>query len=102
MIYMSYGGVAADLYPDVNDFLVDRLAKAFTEIHALGVYHEDPALRNILIDKDRVAIVDFENSRILKADDPRIVGEQDWAMSRCQRAKATGKIKDFRPENCDE
>jgi len=102
MVYMSYGGVAAELNPEINDFLVDRLAKAFTGIHALGVYHEDPASRNILIDKDRVTIVDFENSHILTADDPIVEQEQTWAMECCHRVKETGQIKDFKRKDYGE
>jgi len=93
MIFMSYGGVAAERNPVINDFLVERLVKAFTEIHALGVYHEDLALRNILIDKDSI---DFENSHIADADDRYVVEEHEWALACCQRAKSAGTMKEFK------
>jgi len=96
MIFMSYGGVAAERNPVINNFLAERLVKAFTEIHALGVYHEDLALRNILIDKDRVAIIDFENSHIADADDRYVVEEHEWALACCQRAKSAGTMKEFK------
>jgi len=102
MIFMSYGGVAAVKNPVINNFLVERLVKAFTEIHALGVYHEDLALRNILIDKDRVAIIDFENSHIANPEDPQVVEEQKWAVALCERVKESGEMKDFGSKDVDE
>jgi tRNA A-37 threonylcarbamoyl transferase component Bud32 len=96
MIIMSYGGVSARKNPIVTDFILERLVKAFTEIHALGVYHDDLALRNILIDKDRVAIIDFENSSITDPEDVDVVEEQEWAMEGCQRVKESKDMRDFR------
>jgi hypothetical protein len=55
-----------------------------------------------LIDKDRVAIIDFENSHIANPDDPHVVEEQKWAVARCERVKESGEMKDFRSGDFDE
>lgn len=95
IIIMSYGGVSADKCT-VNNEVIDRILKAFKAIHSLGIWHQDIALRNILVDKDgSVNVIDFESAVICEGDVDVVAGEQDRVEEACKRVKASGNIADF-------
>lgn len=95
IIIMSYGGERADRCT-VNNDIIDRIFKAFTEIHEENVRHQDISLHNILIDKSgRVAVIDFESAGICADAAPVIAGEQERIRQACEAVKASGNISDF-------
>ena len=103
MIFMSYGGDTAEKNHLVTSDVVDRLFKALSDIHSLGVYLEDLSLRNILIDKiGRVVIIDHESSDIRSSEAESIKREQEADLEACERVKRTGDMKFFKSEHPDE
>jgi RIO-like serine/threonine protein kinase len=95
VIMMSYGGASAnDCYLTTN--ILDRIASAFSAIHANGVYHQDVSLRNILIDEDKVSVIDFESATICPRDSIMVPGEQERVEKACAAVKLSGRNNNFK------
>ena len=96
IIIMSYGGISADKCIISNE-VVDRILKAFKAIHSRGIWHQDIALRNILVDEvGRVNVIDFESAVICEEDADVVAGEQNKVEEACKRVKVSGNITDFK------
>lgn len=96
IMVMSYGGISADKCT-VNNEVVDRILKALKAIHSRGIWHQDIALRNILVNKNgRVNVIDFESAVICDEGADVVAGEQDKVEEACKRVKASGNITDFK------
>jgi RIO-like serine/threonine protein kinase len=96
IIVMSYGGTIVEECAG-SDEIVDRILKAFTAIHEMGVRHQDISSRNILVDNDgRVTVIDFESAAICDVDNLMVLGEQERVEQACNVVKASGNIDDWR------
>jgi predicted Ser/Thr protein kinase len=58
-------------YTGVYNALKPKVRRAIQTMHAAKVYHGDLASRNVLVQGERVTIIDFENSAVV--DDPDIL-----------------------------
>jgi predicted Ser/Thr protein kinase len=65
MIIMSYGGVPLH-HSTPNDELIDELAKAAIAICAHGIFLDDSSTDNLLVNDNKVAVIDFESALIVE------------------------------------
>ena len=55
---------------NISPAVEEKVVKAFDEIHARGVLHDDVRAANVLVGSDeRVWIIDFEYSHIIDGDE---------------------------------
>ena len=94
IIIMSYEGVNAELC-DLTDTILDRIASAFSAIHGNCVHHGDVTLRNILVNGDKISVIDFEAASICDRDSPTLEGEQEVVERACARVKKSGDNDHF-------
>jgi predicted Ser/Thr protein kinase len=95
IIIMSYAGISADNC-DLTVDILDRIAGAFSAIHANCVYHQDISLRNVLITENNVSVIDFESGVICPRDSIMVPGEQANVEKACAAVKISGKNGDFK------
>ena len=69
MIIMSYGGVPLH-HCTPNDELIDELAKAAIAICAHGIFLDDNSTDNLLVNDNKVAVIDFESAFIVEPPSP--------------------------------
>ncbi|KAB8356476.1 hypothetical protein FH972_024059 [Carpinus fangiana] len=68
VMLLSWAGCSllSPIHAERRANLVEPVRDAYQRLHSRGVLHEDPALRNILIDqaREKVMLVDFERSKL--------------------------------------
>ena len=86
IIIMSYEGIGAATF-ELTETVLERIGGAFSAIHANRVYHQDITLRNILINEDKVSVIDFESAAICDREAPFLEGEQEVVERACARVR---------------
>jgi len=96
IIIMSYEGVTAtnaDL--NLTDAMLDRIASVFSAIHCNSVFHQDLSLANVLVNDDKVTVIDFESATICERDAHVLKEEQRIVEEACDRVKVSGDKQFF-------
>jgi hypothetical protein len=94
VIFMSFEGMSVARC-ELTDSLLEGIERAFAAIHAECVHHDDVTLANVLINGDKVSVIDFESARICDEGAPLLEGKQEVVERACERVRRSAENSRF-------